>query len=334
MALTPKYLAAADEQNTGTCYHCGDMCDVETVVFEEKAFCCHGCKSVFELLQSCNLGGYYKYAENPGIKQLKAPPQGTYAYLDDADIIQKVISFSNDSIVKVKFNLPAMHCASCIWLLENFRKLVPGVIESRVNFIKRDVYFTYDPSLVTLRHLVEQLANIGYPPELKLDNVSEKKSSSTNKRLIYQIGVAGFCFGNIMLLSFPDYIAGSDGVAFKYRSFFGYISFILAIPVLLFSASDYLRSGWRAVVTREINMDVPISLGILALFFRSAFEIFFEGGGGYMDSLAALLFFLLIGKWIQHKTYDSLSFERDYKSYFPIAVQVIDGESERPIGIE
>lgn len=334
MASTPKYQAAAHTHRAGTCYHCGDLCDVETVVFDDKAFCCHGCKSVFELLQSCNLDGYYKYADNPGIKQLKAPAQGEYAYLEDADIIQKIISFSNDSIVKVKFNLPAMHCASCIWLLENFRKLVPGVIESRVNFIKRDVYFTYDPSLLTLRHLVEQLAAIGYPPELKLDNVSKKNTTSTNKRLIYQIGIAGFCFGNIMLLSFPDYIAGADGVAFKYRSFFGYVSFLLALPVLLYSASDYLRSGWRAVTTREINMDVPISLGILALFFRSSFEIFFEGGGGYMDSLAALLFFLLIGKWIQHKTYDSLSFERDYKSYFPIAVQVLDGDNERPTGIE
>lgn len=334
MVYNPKYQAATDKGQAGTCFHCGDLCDTETVVFHEKSFCCHGCKSVFELLQSCNLDGYYKYAENPGIKQLKAPEQGAYAYLDDADIIQKVVSFSNENIVKVKFTLPAMHCASCIWLLENFRKLVPGVIESRVNFIKRDVYFTYDPSLLTLRHLVEQLSAIGYPPELKLDNVSEKKSSTTNKRLIYQIGVAGFCFGNIMLLSFPDYIAGSGGVAFEYRSFFGYICFVLALPVLLFSASDYLRSGWRAVVTREINMDVPISLGILALFFRSSFEIFFEGGGGYMDSLAALLFFLLIGKWIQHKTYDSLSFERDYKSYFPISVQVIDGDDERPVGIE
>src|SRR5690554_6749054 len=334
MAFNIKHKPEAHELEKGTCFHCGDTCADETVHFQEKLFCCHGCKSVFELLQSCDLDGYYKYAENPGIKQLKAPAIGQYAYLDDPDIIQKIISFSNNSIVKVKFNLPAMHCASCIWLLENFRRLVPGVIESRVNFVKRDVYFTYDPSVLTLRHLVEQLATIGYPPELNLSNVSKKHTTSSNRRLIYQIGTAGFCFGNIMMLSFPDYIAGAGVVEFEYKQFFGYISFVLALPVLLYSASDYLRSGWRAVTTREINLDVPISLGILALFLRSSFEIFFEGGGGYMDSLAALLFFLLIGKWIQHKTYDSLSFERDYKSYFPIAVQVIDGESERPIGIE
>lgn len=316
------------------CYHCGDPCDTENIVFEQKSFCCQGCKSVFELLQSCDLTGYYKYTENPGIKRLKAPSRDHYAYLDDPDIVEKMVSFVSDTVVKVNFNLPAMHCASCIWLLENFRKLVPGIIESRVNFVKRDVYFTFNPQELSLRHLVEQLAAIGYEPDLSLSNVAKKKSRAANRRLLYQIGVAGFCSGNILMLSFPDYISGSSGIAENYKQFFGYISFVLALPVLLFSSSDYLRSAWRAVTSRKINLDVPISLGILALFFRSSYEIFFEGGGGYMDSLAALLFFLLVGKWIQQKTYDRLSFERDYKSYFPIAVQKIENGIEKPVGIE
>jgi len=104
--------------------------------------------------------------------------------------------------------------------------------------------------------------------------------------------------------------------------------------VLIFSARDYLLSAWRVIRRKQINMDVPISLGILALFLRSSYEIFFEGGGGYMDSLSALVFFLLIGKWIQQRTYQNLSFERDYRSYFPIAVQKLNGEKEESIPIE
>ncbi len=334
MAGREKNNSVTKDVQTDICFHCGDACDSENVLFQEKHFCCHGCKSVYELLQSCNLGGYYAYAENPGIKQLKAPQKSEYAYLDNEEIKQKVVAFSNDSMVRVKLVLPAIHCASCIWLIENFRKLVPGIIESRVNFVTREVHFSYDPSELSLRHLVEQLAAIGYPPELKLDKTDAKKQTLTNKRLIYQIGVAGFCFGNIMLLSFPDYIAGSAGVADQYRRFFGYLNFILALPVLLYSANDYLRSGLLAVTTRRINMDVPISLGVLALFFRSTYSIFYENGGGYMDSLAALIFFLLIGKWIQQKTYDGLSFERDYKSYFPIAVQAVQNGKEMPVPIE
>lgn len=317
-----------------SCFHCGDPCDTEHIHFQEKDFCCHGCKSVFELLQSCDLGDYYDYANTPGIKTLKAPASEKFAYLNEEEIQSKLLSFKNEQLAKVSLKLPAMHCASCIWLIENFRKLVPGVIESRVNFVKREAAFTYDPQIVSLRRLVEQLSAIGYEPDLNLESTSKTKSNRGNFRLITQIGVAGFCFGNIMLLSFPEYLAIGEELTIQYRSFFGYLNFALALPVLLFSASDYLRSAWRAAVRRVINMDVPISMGILAIFLRSTYEIFFEGGGGYMDSLSALVFFLLVGKWFQQKTYDSLSFERDFKSYFPISVRLVEGNMERSIGIE
>ncbi|HKK39801.1 MAG TPA: heavy metal translocating P-type ATPase metal-binding domain-containing protein [Cryomorphaceae bacterium] len=317
-----------------SCFHCGDPCESEHVLFQEKDFCCHGCRSVYELLQACDLEDYYDYADNPGIKTLKAPASDRFAYLQDESIQTKLLSFKSENLAKVSLKLPAMHCASCIWLIENFRKLVPGVIESRVNFVKREAAFTYDPQIVSLRRLVEQLAAIGYEPELNLESTSQKKNHRGNFKLITQIGLAGFCFGNIMLLSFPEYLAIGEELTIQYRSFFGYLNFALALPVLIYSASDYLKSAWRAVVRRVINMDVPISMGILAIFLRSTYEIFFEGGGGYMDSLSALVFFLLVGKWFQQKTYDSLSFERDFKSYFPISVQKLDGEIEKSIGIE
>jgi len=322
-----------DTHIRSTCYHCGEICDAEIVDFQDKSFCCHGCKSVYELLQSCDLGDYYQYAENPGIKRLKASRNESFAYLENASIVEKIVSFSSPKLVKVKFRLPAMHCASCIWLIENFRKLVPGVIESRVNFVKLEATFSYDPGELTLRQLVEQLAAIGYEPELNLKDTNKRKSK-TSKTLIYQIGVAGFCFGNIMLLSFPEYLSGKQLVSSNYRLFFGIMNFTLVLPVLLFSARDYLLSAWRVARRRQINMDVPITLGILALFVRSTYEIFIEGGGGYMDSLAALVFFLLIGKWIQQRTYQNLSFERDYRSYFPIAVQKLNKDIEESLPIE
>jgi len=321
-------------EDRAVCFHCGDACSQDHVRFEDKDFCCHGCKSVFELLSSCDLEGYYTYAENPGIKTLKAPSLEAYGYLDDEGIQNKVLSFKSERLAKVVFKLPAMHCAGCIWLLENFKKLVPGVIDSRVNFVKRQALFSYDPQIVSLRHLAEQLAGIGYEPDLSLFDTAEKKPKKRSNRQVIQIGVAGFCFGNIMLLSFPEYLSAEGTLGNTYRSFFGFLNFALALPVLFYSASDYLRSALRAVRSRSINMDVPISLGIMAIFIRSTYEIFLQGGGGYMDSLAGLVFFLLVGKWFQKKTYDGLSFERDYKSYFPIAVQLLTEEGERSVGIE
>jgi len=320
--------------NKVACYHCGEPCESEAVVFQEKDFCCHGCKSVFELLQSCDLDDYYEYTDQPGVKVLKAKSLSQFEYLENPEIETQLLSFKSDRLAKVTLKLPAMHCASCIWLIENFRKLVPGVLESRVNFVKRSASFSYDPQVVTLRQLTEQLTSIGYEPELNLHSTHQKRPNRTSTKLVTQIGVAGFCFGNIMLLSFPEYLSLGEDLTTSYRNFFGYLNFVLAIPVILFSAKDYLLSAFRAVYRKGINMDVPISLGILAIFVRSTYEIFITGGGGYMDSLSALVFFLLVGKWFQQKTYRSLSFERDYKSYFPISIQKLEGEVEIPIGIE
>lgn len=321
-------------QSNDKCFHCGDRCTRGEITSDDRSFCCSGCKSVYELLSSCGMDGYYTYAENPGIKQLKAPERESYAWLDSDRAVEKILDYKSDDLCKVSFRVPAMHCASCIWLIENFQKLVPGVLTSRVNFVKREARFSYDPRVLSLRKLAEQLAAIGYEPELQRTDEKTKRSSKQARKLIYQIGVAGFCFGNIMLLSLPEYLDQTGTPDERYRFFFGMVNLALSLPVLIFSARDYLMSAYTAAGQRQINLDVPISLGIAALWIRSAYEIIALGGGGYMDSLAALVFFLLVGKWFQQKTYDSLSFERDYKSYFPVSVRRIEDGAEEACGIE
>jgi Cu+-exporting ATPase len=136
--------------------------------------------------------------------------------------------------------------------------------------------------------------------------------------------VAGFCFGNIMLFSFPDYLAGNKPIDQSFIHNFSYFSLILALPVVFYSAQDYFISAFKGLRKKIVNIEVPIALGIAVLFLRSAYDILFQVDSGYLDSMAGLVFFMLIGKWYQGKTYQALSFERDYKSYFPVAVTVID----------
>ncbi len=119
------------------CYHCGDTCVSGSLEFQYKMFCCHGCKSVFELLQSCDLEGYYERDEAHGIKTLNAPEVSAFAYLDDEVVQEKLLSFRSEELAKVRLKLPAIHCPYCIGLIENFYKLVPGVIASHVNFVRR-----------------------------------------------------------------------------------------------------------------------------------------------------------------------------------------------------
>ncbi|WP_299453827.1 heavy metal translocating P-type ATPase metal-binding domain-containing protein [uncultured Microscilla sp.] len=307
------------------CYHCGETCADDHIHLDEKFFCCDGCKTVFEILDENGLCNYYDLEQSPGI-QLKIRNWGTrYDFLDNADIAHQLLDFSEGNTQKITWFVPAIHCSSCIWLLENLYKLQPGIQYSRVNFVRKEVMLTYDSSQISLRKLAELLATLGYAPKIQLDdlkpdNGSQKKKLSTEeKKLYFKIGITGFAFGNIMLLSFPEYL---DWVGTDYQNFFGYLNILLALPVFFYCSSDYLLSAFKALRAKTINLDVPISMGIIALFGRSLYEILTHTGAGFMDSLAGLIFFLLVGKWFQSKTYQSLSFERDYKSYFPLAVQL------------
>lgn len=322
----------ASKQETSTCYHCGEACQDEILHFDEKEFCCTGCKLVYEVLQENDLCTYYNLGENPGISQKSAATRDNrFDYLEDRDIIQRLVDFENAEETHITFSVPLIHCASCIWLLENLHKLHPGVISGRVDFIKKKVQVKYHQSQISLKELVQLMSKIGYEPAINLADAEKKNSSSTDKKVIYKLAVAGFAFGNMMLFSIPEYFAEAELLGEGFKKTFNYLNVLLALPVFFYAATDYYRSAWLSIKNRAVNMDVPIAIGIVTLFFYSLYDIFILGNEGYMDTLGGLLFFLLIGKLYQQKTYDTLSFDRDYKSYFPIAVTKMVKEEEQVI---
>ncbi len=305
--------------STPTCYHCGELCEDELIEFNNKPFCCNGCKMVYEILNENDLCNYYDLQNSPGINLKNRNHEEKFAYLENTEIEKKILNFSSENLNKVVFTIPSIHCSSCIWLLEHLGRLREGVLNSRVNFVRKEVALDYDPTQISLKTIVELLATVGYEPEINLQNASKSKSKKENRKLYLQIGVAGFAFGNIMMLSFPEYF-GFEGLDDSVRTFITYLNILLSLPVVFYSANSYFISAYKGLKQKYINIDVPITIGIIALFLRSLYEILSQSGPGYLDSLAGLLFFLLIGKWFQSRTYESLSFERDYKSYFPLAV--------------
>jgi P-type Cu+ transporter len=322
-----------------SCYHCGNDCgEQDFVAALDKYFCCEGCEMVYKILQENDLGYYYELDANAGKTIAQKPNADKYAYLDNADIKRSVLDFYDNGIGRISLALPQIHCTSCIWLLENLDRLNAGVLKSMVNFGTRRASISFSEEKISLRQLVELLTAIGYEPNLQYDSVGSDKSkaettaaATQSKSLIYKIGIAGFCFGNAMLLSFPDYLAISPQSVAEYQYIFNYINFGLALPVVFYCATDYFVAAVRSLKQKYVSIDVPLSLGIAVIFVWSSIEIFAQTGTGYIDSLCGLLFFLLTGKWYQQKTYQTLSFERDYKSYFPIAVTREDantGETE------
>ena len=334
MTITAPLAVDRSVMTKTACFHCGLSVPAsetkEAIRIEDKHFCCEGCKMVYEILNANDLCRYYEIEQNAGIS-LKGRKLEQYAWLDDPEIMEKLTDFTDGRSTKVSFYLPQIHCASCIWLVENLYKLSPGISGSKVNFLKKEAYITFVNGETTLRKVVELLASIGYAPEINLGSLEKENKKPVSRRLIYQLGVAGFGFGNIMLLSFPEYF-GLNASEEWFRRLFGYFNILLAIPVAFYSGKDYLTAAWYSLRTQSFGIDIPLALGILVLFSRSVFEIVTGSGAGYMDSLAGLIFFLLIGKWFQQMTYHSISFERDYKSYFPVAATRLTFDENHPNG--
>jgi P-type Cu+ transporter len=310
------------------CIHCGEDCGKYPVIWNDKPFCCRGCKTVYQILYEKDLKQYYEIEPMPGIR-VDIPDIGDkYSYLDLDEIKIKLLSFSDKGISKVTFFIPSIHCASCIWLLEHLNQLSPSITSSFVNFPKKEVTITFRDKDISIRKVVELLASIHYIPEITLENLEKKKPSKSNTQLLLKIGITGFVLMNVMMYNFPEYLPGGELLEPGFKKFFGWLSLILSIPVVVYCSSDYFLSSVKSLKHKFISIDLPIALGILALFFQSAFDIISGTGTGYLDSLSGLVFFMLIGKWYQGKTYQALSFERDYKSYFPIAVTKIESNKE------
>jgi Cu+-exporting ATPase len=321
------------KQNENSCIHCGADCGKNPVVWNNMKFCCNGCLTVYQLLNENKLYNYYKLDETPGIKVEATTEFGNkYAFLDNEEVKAKLISFTENNISKVKFYIPVIHCASCIWLLEHLQKLHSGIKHSFVNFTRKEVDITFDETKISLRQLVELLSSIHYIPDLS-QSLSDKTDDKSYKKLLYKIGVAGFVFINVMTYSLPAYFNG-EPLSDKLQSLFSILSYILVIPVTFYSGSDYYISAFKNLIKKNINIDLPIALGVIVLFLVTSYEVLFTGGPGYSDSLSGLIFFLLVGKWYQSKTYEALSFDRNYKSYFPIAVTKINKQIEESILLE
>ena len=299
------------------CFHCGDECRTTVIHHHDKSFCCNGCKTVFDILNDNDLSYYYDLEHTPGTTPLFQ--EGKFDFLENEKITSQLLEFNEQGTQVVSLLIPTIHCSSCIWVLENLNKLNPAVKTAQVNFPEKTVRITFSSEALTLQNLVILLSKLGYEPYISLDDATKKKPK-TDRSLIYKLGVAGFAFGNIMFLSFPEYFEVNEFWLDKFKPIFRWLIFAFALPVAVYSGRDYFVSAYKGLRSKILNIDVPIAIGISVLFIRSTIEIIFDLGTGFFDSMSGLVFFLLLGKFFQQKTYAFLSFERDYKSYFPIAV--------------
>ncbi|MES2389349.1 MAG: heavy metal translocating P-type ATPase metal-binding domain-containing protein [Bacteroidota bacterium] len=313
------------------CFHCGDVCPPLPPHTGNKQFCCEGCKAVYMLLDENELCNYYDLNKLAGNSMKARTGMAKFRHLDDEKIIRPLFTVYTPNLASIKLYIPGIHCSSCIYLLEHLDRLRDGVFRSRVNFLKKELSVDFNPAEISFRHLAELLTTIGYEPQLTMQEAGatdkEKSAGLINHDLITRIGVAGFCFGNIMLLSLPEYF-NSQIRNEEFGRLFMVLNIVLAVPVVFYGAFPWLRSAFSSLRNGLINIDVPISMGILALFMRSMWECYSGSGPGWFDSMSGLVFFLLIGRYVQGFAFAGMNFRRSWRSFFPLAVSKIeDGTS-------
>ena len=260
--------------------------------------------------------------------------QGQWDFLDEQEIEQKMLSFKSPAQAHVQFQLPNIHCSSCIWLLEHLTKINKGVILSTVDFNRKEASIIYDPQQLSLSAVASLLDYIGYPPSISHGNATPQKEPNSNRSTLLRIGIAGFCFSNIMMLSFPDYLSTTGLEISLLSKTFTIISLILSLPVVFYAATPFFMQAWKGLRQRFLNIDAPIALAISITYLRSLYEIFTHTGTGYLDSMSGIVFFMLIGRWFQERSQQNLTFDRDYRSYFPMTALVLQHGVKKYVAIE
>jgi Cu+-exporting ATPase len=325
---SPQVSARIATSSARQCFHCGEVCPDSRFGKDAKIFCCQGCLVVHDLLTENGLDHFYTLNSTPGIRVSRGTDSSQWTFLDEAAVQSRLLDFTDGKQSRITFHIPAIHCVACVWLLENLFRLDRRIGRSQVNFTRREVSIGFAAQELKLSELVALLVSIGYEPSLTLGTLDPQAASPIRKRHWLQIGIAGFAFGNIMLFSLPQYFGldGFNGPAF--RSVFNWLSLALALPVVVYSAGDYWRSATLSLRQRVLTLDVPIALGLVAIYSWSLFEIISRTGEGYCDSLTGLIFFLLCGRAFQQKTHERLAFDRDYKSFFPLCATRIRGDHD------
>ncbi|MFT5128133.1 MAG: Cu+-exporting ATPase [Rhodothermales bacterium] len=298
----------------GACIHCGTACS--------SSFCCTGCEYAYDLLQGSGLGRFYALASDAGVR----PEESDFAALDDDALVARLARFCDDRNVRISLRVPAIHCVACVWLLENLHRLDPGVLASEVDLGLGQVTLTYERRRTSLRKLAELLTVIGYEPAFSLDD-TRAADSAPDREALRRIALAGFCFANSMLMSIPSYLGMA---AADHPVLHGTISILclaLATVALLGPGREFWRAG-KLLWHRVLSIDLPLLLGMLALYGQTLWDVSSGAGHGYGDSLTGLIFFLLLGRMFQRKTHEGVRFDQDLAAYFPLRADGIQAGDE------
>ncbi|MCA9705394.1 MAG: heavy metal translocating P-type ATPase metal-binding domain-containing protein [Myxococcales bacterium] len=281
------------------CAHCGLPAPASE---PGPSFCCAGCRAVHHLLHDAGLGDYYALRSSLEVEPPQQPAdealdalRARYAHLDDPQVLQAHGLAPGEATLE----LTGLHCAACVWVLERLPRLHPGVSAARVDYGRGQIHLRWDPSRVSLAALAVSLHRLGYPPRLRTEQADAERRREARRELL-RLAVTGALAGNVMLMAFVTY-AGVMTSHGELGRFMEGLSLALAVPAVTWGAWPFYRGAGAGLRAGVLHMDLPISLGIAAGFGASVVATLTGTGEPYYDSVTALVFLLLVGRYVQQR---------------------------------
>ncbi len=276
------------------CRHCGLEVPADDPVGD--AFCCQGCRAAYELVQGMGLEAYYRRrtldpdeaAPRPDAMDL---PRDYAAYVDEGA----------DGVSTLHLMVGGLHCAACVWLIETVLTRSPGVVSARLNMTTRRLAVSWRTGEVDADRLVGQIASLGYRLAPYDPALLEQETAERQNFLLRTMAVAGFAAGNVMLLSVSIWSASGDDMGPSTRSLLHWLSALIALPTTAYAGQHFFLSALAVLRLGRMNMDVPISLALILTAGMSLFETIRGGEHVYFDSVLTLLFFLLVGRYLDQR---------------------------------
>ena len=288
------------EQEVG-CTHCG--LPVPAGLIEagaEQQFCCQGCRTVYGVIRQHGLDGYYSLAQEAEARQPRVTGRA-YEEFDDPAFFELYCRQITGGPAETELYLEGVHCAACVWLVERLPQVIDGVLEVRLDLGRSRALVRWVPERLALSRIARLLDSLGYPVHPSRAPAADERARREDRRFLLRLGITGAVAGNVMLIAFALYGGMFYGMAQEYETFFRWVSLLLTLPAVIWGGGVFFRGAWAAWRTRTLHMDLPISIGIAAGFIWGAVNTLRGTGEVYFESVTALIFLLLAGRFIQRR---------------------------------
>jgi Cu2+-exporting ATPase len=287
------------------CFHCGlpvpsganYAVDIDG---QRQPMCCRGCQAVASAITDAGLTDFYRYRteKSPQAQDL-FPEQLNELELYDRDDLQKSFVQQVGEEREASLILEGIVCAACVWLNERHVKALPGVVDFSINYTSHRARLRWDNQRISLSEILEAINAIGYHAHPFDPGRQEELYRQERKNALRRLAVAGLGMMQVMMLAVALYAGEYEGMREGLRNFLRWVSLLLTLPVVLYSAISFFYGAWRELRRRQPGMNVPVSLAIGAAFLASAWATLSGSGEIYFDSVTMFTFFLLAGRFLE-----------------------------------